>query len=150
MSSCTRAPFARDSAIFHAELMRHSTPIYLPAAFPAPKGPYTPAVRAGDFIYVSGQTPRDAMTGELVGDDVATQVRATLSNVQRVLRQAGGELADVVSVALYLQHMDDWSTVNDVYKEFFVHPYPSRTAIGCDLRDILVEISVVAHVKSAP
>jgi 2-iminobutanoate/2-iminopropanoate deaminase len=126
------------------------TPVFLPESFPLPKGPYSPAVRAGDFVYVSGQTPRDAMTGELVGDDVATQARFTLSNVQRVLRQAGAELSDVVSLTLYLQHMDDWGTVNEVYKEFFSAPFPSRTALGCDLRDILVEISVVAYVKGLP
>lgn len=126
------------------------SPVFLPDAFPAPKGPYSPAVRAGDFVYVSGQTPRDAMTGELVGDDVATQTRTTLSNVQRVLEQAGARLADVVSLTLYLQHMEDWAAANEVYKEFFTPPFPSRTAIGCDLRDILVEISVIAYVGKAP
>ena len=125
--------------------MPHWTPVLLPEGFPAPKGPYGPAVRAGDFVYVSGQTPRDAMTGELVGDGVATQARFTLSNVQRVLQQAGATMRDVVSVTLYLQRMDDWATVNDVYKEFFSTPFPSRTAVGCDLRDILVEISAVAY-----
>lgn len=120
------------------------SPVFLPDGFPLPKGPYSPAVRAGDFIYVSGQTPRDARTGELVGDDIATQTRATVSNVQRVLAQAGATLSDVVSVTLYLQRMDDWAAANEVYKEFFAPPFPSRTAVGCDLRDILVEISVVA------
>jgi 2-iminobutanoate/2-iminopropanoate deaminase len=125
------------------------SPVFLPDSFPPPKGPYSPAVRAGDFLYVSGQTPRDPMTGQLIGDDVATQARATLSNVQRVLQQAGAALSDVINLTLYLQHMEDWGTVNEVYKEFFVSPYPSRTAIGCELRDILVEISVVAYVKSS-
>lgn len=127
--------------------MPNWTPVFLPDAFPPPKGPYSPAVRAGDFVYVSGQTPRDAMSGALVGEDVATQARVTLSNVQRILEQAGASLSDVVSLTLYLQRMDDWATVNEVYKEFFTAPYPSRTAVGCDLRDILVEISVVAYVK---
>jgi 2-iminobutanoate/2-iminopropanoate deaminase len=125
------------------------TPVFLPGEFPPPKGPYSPAVRAGDFLYVSGQTPRDPMTGELAGGDVATQARFTLSNVQRVLQQAGAAMSDVVSVTLYLQRMDDWATVNEVYKEFFSAPFPSRTAVGCELRDILVEISVVAYVKGA-
>jgi 2-iminobutanoate/2-iminopropanoate deaminase len=123
------------------------TPVFLPDDFPPPKGPYSPAVRAGDFVYVSGQTPRDAMTGALASDDVATQARLTLSNVQRVLQQAGASMRDVVSLTLYLARMDDWATVNEVYKEFFVAPFPSRTAVGCELRDILVEISVVAYVK---
>lgn len=130
--------------------MNNWTPVFLPDSFPPPKGPYSPAVRAGDFVYVSGQTPRDAMTGALVGDDVATQARFTLSNVQRVLAEAGARLSDVVSVTLYLQHMDDWAAVNEVYKEFFAAPFPSRTALGCDLRDILVEISVVAYRKVRP
>jgi 2-iminobutanoate/2-iminopropanoate deaminase len=125
------------------------TPVFLPAECPPPKGPYSPAVRAGDFIYVSGQTPRDPMTGELAGHDVATQARFTLSNVQRVLRQAGAAMSDVVSLTLYLQRMDDWATVNEVYKEFFSAPFPSRTAVGCELRDILVEISAVAYVKGS-
>ena len=128
--------------------MSNWTPVLLPAPYPAPKGPYSPAVRAGDFVYVSGQTPRDAMSGELIGNDVATQAHATLSNVQRVLEHAGAKLSDVVSVTLYLQHMDDWSAVNEVYKKFFSSPFPSRTAVGCDLRDILVEISAVAYTGS--
>jgi 2-iminobutanoate/2-iminopropanoate deaminase len=123
------------------------TPVFLPDEFPLPKGPYSPAVRAGDFIYVSGQTPRDATTGALVGDDVATQARCTLSNVQRILQRAGAAMNDIVSLTLYLQEMDDWAIVNEVYKEFFVSPFPSRTAVGCDLRDILVEISAVAYVR---
>ena len=113
---------------------------------PPPKGPYSPAVRAGGFIYVSGQTPRDPVTGVLIGDDVATQTRQTLSNVQRLLTEAGASMSDVVSVIIYLTDVDDWATMNSVYTEFFVAPFPSRTAVGVSLRDILVEISAVAYV----
>jgi Putative translation initiation inhibitor, yjgF family len=120
-------------------------PITLPDDYPAPKGPYSPAVRAGDFIYVSGQTPRDPRTGVVVGDDIATQTRVTLSNVQRLIERAGATLRDVVSVTIYLRHTDDWAAVNSVYTAFFVNPYPSRTAVGCELRDILVEVSAVAY-----
>ena len=128
-----------------ATAMPNWTPVFLPEGFPLPKGPYSPAVRAGDFVYVSGQTPRDPMTGEITGSDVATQARLTLSNVQRVLEQAGATLADVVSVTVYLQDMGDWATVNSVYTDFFTYPFPSRTALGADLRDILVEINAVAY-----
>ena len=127
--------------------MPNWSPVFLPADVPRPKGPYSPAVRAGDFVYVSGQTPRDPVSGELAGDDVATQTRMTLSNVRRVLEQAGASLADVVSVTIYLARADDWDTMNGVYKEFFTAPFPSRTTIGAELRDILVEISVVAYVR---
>ena len=125
------------------------TPVFLPADVPAPKGPYSPAVRAGDFIYVSGQTPRDPVTGELGGDDVASQTRHTLMNLERVLEQAGAGLADVVSVTVYLQRSDDWDAMNTVYREAFRGPCPSRTTVGADLRGILVEISAVAYRPSA-
>ena len=120
-------------------------PIVIPDA-PLPKGPYSPAVRAGDFIYVSGQTPRDPGTGALVGTDIATQTRQTLGNVQRLLGEAGASMDDVVSVIIYLTDVDDWSAMNAVYGEFFRVPYPSRTAVGAQLRGILVEISAVAYV----
>ncbi len=121
------------------------TPVVLRNA-PPPKGPYSPAARAGGFVYVSGQTPRNLISGELVGDDIATQTRQTLSNVQRVLSEAGATMQDVVSVTIYLTNVDDWAAMNSVYTQFFSSPFPSRTAVGCSLRDILVEISAVAYV----
>ena len=120
-------------------------PIVIPDA-PPPKGPYSPAVRAGDFIYVSGQTPRDPVSGALVGSDIASQTRQTLLNVRRLLAEASASMDDVVSVVIYLTNVDDWAAVNVVYGEFFRAPFPSRTAVGAQLRDILVEISAVAYV----
>ena len=130
--------------------MPNWSPVFLPADVPRPKGPYSPAVRAGEFLYVSGQTPRDLVTGALRGSDIATQTRAVLSNVQTVLAQAGGSMSDVVSVTVYLQHADDWGVMNDVYKEFFTEPFPTRTTVGAELRDILVEISAVAYLRRDP
>jgi 2-iminobutanoate/2-iminopropanoate deaminase len=125
--------------------MAEWSPVILPD-LPPPKGPYSPAVRAGPFIYVSGQVPRDPASGQLIGDDVATQTRQTLSNVQRILEHCGASLRDVISVTVYLANVDDWGSMNEVYTEFFSAPLPSRTAVGADLRDILVEITVVAYV----
>src|SRR3954464_12227022 len=121
-------------------------PVHLPPDVPSPKGPYTPAVRAGNFIYVSGQVPRDPRTGDLSGDDVATQTRQALSNLQRVLEQADASLGDVVSVTVYLARVDDWAATNEVYTEMFHPPFPSRTTVGAELRGILVEVSAVAYV----
>ena len=115
---------------------------------PPPQGPYSPAVKAGPFVYISGQTPRNPVSGEVVGDDVATQTRQTLSNVQRLLEAAGASMKDVISVTVYLTNVDDWGTMNSVYTEFFTSPFPSRTAVGVDLRDIMVEISAVAYTAS--
>lgn len=124
-------------------------PIFLGADVPAPKGAYSPVVRAGDFIYVSGQVPRDPVSGELVGDDVRSQTRAVMNNVQRALAAAGATLADIVSVTAYLASSDLWTEFNEEYKSIMSPPYPTRTALGADLRGILVEITVVAYKRVA-
>ena len=119
--------------------------VMLPDA-PPPKGAYSPGVRAGDLVFVSGQVPRDPRTGELVGDDVATQTRQVLRNVEGVLAAAGATLKDVVSVTVYLTNVDDWSTFDGVYRETFTAPFPTRAVVGATLRGIFVEISAVAYV----
>lgn len=124
---------------------RRWAPAPRPAGDPPPKGPYTPAVRAGGFVFVSGQTPRDPGTGALVGRTVAEQSRQTLDNVRRVLAAAGATLDDVVSVTVYLTDVATWDEFNAVYRDYFREPFPTRTAVGVALRDILVEVSAVAY-----
>ena len=113
---------------------------------PPPKGAYSPGVRAGDLVFVSGQVPRDPRTGALVGEDVAEQTRQVLRNVAGVLAAAGASLRDVVSVTVYLTNVDDWSTFDAVYREAFSPPFPTRAVVGAVLRGILVEMSAVAYV----
>lgn len=129
--------------------MAHDTrrwqPITLGSDVPPPAGAYSPAVRAGPFVFVSGQVPRDPRTGALVGDDVAEQSRQVLRNLEAVLAAAGAALTDVVSVTVYLANEDDWGTFNDVYRGVFGAPYPSRAVVGAQLRGILVEVSAVAY-----
>lgn len=125
---------------------RRWSPAPRPAGDPPPKGPYTPAVRAGGFVYVSGQTPRDPATGDLVGTTIDVQSRQTLANLQRVLEGAGASIDDVVSVTVYLADPALWDAFNVVYRDVFRDPYPSRTAVGVALRGILVEVSAVAYV----
>ncbi|HEY2856477.1 MAG TPA: RidA family protein [Gemmatimonadaceae bacterium] len=130
-----------------ADTQRSWQPAFLPGDVPKPAGAYSPAVRAGDFVFISGQVPRDLRTGALGGDDIESQVRQTLANVKVALAAAGATLDDVVSVTAYLADVDDWGKFNDIYKETFRPPYPSRTAIGANLRGILVEISAVACLR---
>jgi 2-iminobutanoate/2-iminopropanoate deaminase len=125
---------------------RQWQPVMLGGDVPPPAGAYSPAVKAGGFVFVSGQVPRDPATGALVGDDVEGQTTQVLSNVRRALEAAGASLADVVSMTVYLSDIDDWGRFNDVYKTVMTAPYPTRTALGADLRGILVEISAVAYV----
>ena len=122
------------------------TPITLGTDYPPPAGPYSPAVRAGDFVYVSGQVPRDPRTGELLGATIEDQASGTLANLERVLTAAGATLSDIVSVIVYLADEDDWGAFNAVYREVLKPPYPSRTVVGAGLRGVLVEISAVAHI----
>ena len=124
---------------------RRWTPVAQSPELPRPAGAYSPAVRAGDFVYVSGQVPKDPVTGAVDGDDLSGQARRVLDNLRRVLAAAGATLADVVSVTVYLADANDWGAFNAVYQEFFSAPFPSRTVVGCQLRGILVEISAVAY-----
>ena len=128
-----------------ADSNRSWQPSFLAADVPRPAGAYSPAVRAGDFVFISGQVPRDPKTGALPGDDIESQVRLVLANVKAALAAAGASLDDVVSVTAYLADVDDWGKFNDIYKETFRAPFPTRTAIGANLRGILVEVSAVAY-----
>lgn len=125
---------------------RQWQPIQLGGEVPPPVGAYSPAVRAGGFVFVSGQVPRDPVSGELVGDDIESQTRQVIANVKRALEAAGASLSDVVSVIVYLSDIDDWGRFNTAYRELMPQPYPTRTAVGANLRGILVEISAVAYV----
>lgn len=125
---------------------RQWQPVLLGGDVPPPAGAYSPAVRAGPFVFVSGQVPRDPASGQLVGDDVESQTRQVVKNVERALQAAGAELSDVVSVIVYLADIDDWGRFNSVYKELMPQPYPTRTALGASLRGIFVEMSAVAYV----
>ena len=119
--------------------------MFLAPAIPLPAGAYSPAVRAGDFLYASGQVPKDLRTGALVGDTVDVQTQQVIRNIRDVLEAGGATLHDVVSATIYLTNEDDWGTVNEIWKSTFSAPYPSRTTVGAKLRGILVEISVIAY-----
>ena len=124
---------------------RRWQPVTLGPEVPPPAGAYSPGVRAGDLLFVSGQVPRDPRTGAVVGDDVTAQSRQVLRNLQGVLEAGGATLADVVSVTVYLVDEGDWGAFNDVYRSVFRPPYPSRAVVGARLRGILVEVSAVAY-----
>lgn len=125
---------------------RSWTPVTLGAGFPPPAGPYSPAVRAGPFVFVSGQVPKDPKTGELLGTTVEEQARGTLANLRRVLQAAGATTEDVVACTVYLVDENDWGRFNEVYRTVFSPPYPTRTVVGASLRGVLVEVSAIAYV----
>jgi 2-iminobutanoate/2-iminopropanoate deaminase len=95
-----------------------------------PAGPFSPAVRAGGVVYLSGQVAQDPATGRLIEGDVTRQMEQVLSNARAVLEAAGKSLADVVRVGVYLTDMGDFPAMNAVYARYFEDPYPARTTIG--------------------
>jgi 2-iminobutanoate/2-iminopropanoate deaminase len=115
----------------------------------APAGAYSPAVRAGVFVFVSGQVPRDPATGKMLDGDVTAQSKQVLANLERALQSAGAELSDVVSVTVYLATIDDWGAFNEVYKATLTPPYPTRTVVGAELHGMLVEVSAIAYLGNA-
>ena len=96
---------------------------------PAAIGPYSQAVRAGNTVYLSGQTPLDPATGMPVGGDIALQARRALDNLKAVCEAAGGSFDDVVRIGLYLTDLGNFAAVNAVMAEYFSAPYPARSTI---------------------
>jgi 2-iminobutanoate/2-iminopropanoate deaminase len=123
---------------------QHWQPVAAPAGLP-PAGAYSPAIRAGDLVFVSGQVPKDPDSGEVVGRDVREQTVQVLANTERVLNAAGASLRDVVAVTAYLASMDDWQAFDAAYRERLPQPWPSRTTVGAELRGFLIERTVIAY-----
>jgi len=117
-----------------------------PPGIATPRGPYTPAVRAGEFIFLSGQVPIDPATDKISPGDIKHETRLALSNMKRLLEGVGSSLADVVKIGLYLADGADFAPMNEVYVEFFGESKPARTTIVCSfMADIKIEIDCVAY-----
>jgi 2-iminobutanoate/2-iminopropanoate deaminase len=118
-----------------------------PPGAPTPRGPYSPAVRAGGFIHVAGQIPVDPVTGHVIRGDVGVETRQVLTNIKTILEGCGSSLAAVVRCGVYLTNADDFAGMNEVYAEFFGEAKPARTTVivaALPLKDAKVEIDAVA------
>lgn len=114
----------------------------------APKavGPYSQAVRGGDYVYVSGQLGFDPATGNLVGNTVETQTRQILNNIEEILKAAGLTLNDVVKVEVFLSDLKDFKVMNEIYAEKFTGVKPARTTVQVGVpKGGLVEIACTAY-----
>ena len=113
---------------------------------PAAIGPYSQAVKAGNLLFVSGQIPIDPATGVFAGEDIVTQTRQSLTNVQAILEEAGYALTDVVKATVLLSDMGDFAAMNGVYAEFFKTDCPARAAFAVKElpKGAKVEIEVIA------
>ena len=120
-------------------------PISTPSA-PAALGPYSQAIRAGQFLFVSGQVPIDPATGNLVTGTIADQARRALQNVGEILKAGGSSFSQVVRTTVYLADLADFPAMNEVYATFFTAPQPARSTIQAAKlpNDARVEIDVIA------
>ena len=114
---------------------------------PQPIGPYSQGIMAESFLFVSGQGAIDPSSGRLVGTDIESQTRQTLTNVKNIVEASGLSLRNVVRVSVYLKNMKDFKKMNEVYKTFFAETPPARTTVQVELplTEMLIEIDVVAH-----
>lgn len=113
---------------------------------PKPIGPYSQAIKANGFLYVSGQVALDTKTGELVGADIRQQTQRTLDNVKGILEGAGSNLHQVVKTTVFLKDINDFAAMNEVYGKYFPSAPPARTTVQAARlpKDALVEIEVIA------
>ena len=95
-----------------------------------PVGPFSQAIEAGGFIYLSGQVGQDPATGKLVAGGIAAETERIFQNLSAVLKAAGRGFDDVVRAGVYLTSMSDYAAVNGIYARHFNEPFPARTAIG--------------------
>lgn len=115
----------------------------------APKaiGPYSQAIKVGNFVYTSGQLPINPATGAFPEGGIKEQTRQSLSNVKAILEEAGLTMAEVVKTTVFLADMNDFADMNSVYAEFFCEPYPARSAVAVKTlpKNAMLEIEVVAY-----
>lgn len=112
-----------------------------------PVGPFSPAVRSGEFVFLSGHVGQDPLTSKLVAGGTTAQTEQIFRNLGAVLRASGKTFADVAQVRVYLTDMADYPAVNAIYGRHFEAPYPARTAIGVAALPLgaSVEIDLVAR-----
>lgn len=123
------------------------TPI-IPKGSPPPLAPYSPGMKAGEALYVSGTLALDQQ-GNLVGDDATAQTRQVLESIKSVVEAAGGTMADITFNMIFLKDFADYSKMNAVYAEYFPKNPPARYCIRADLvkPEFLVEIASIAHIQ---
>ena len=117
-------------------------------AAPAALGPYSQAIRAGQFLFVSGQLALNPATGEFAEGGIGEQTRRVLQNIGAILEAGGSSLGKVVRTTVYLADITDFAAMNEAYATFFAPPYPARSTIQAARlpKDARIEVDVIAYV----
>lgn len=113
---------------------------------PAPIGPYSQAIKAGNTLYVSGQIALDAETGELINENITEETHVVMKNLEAVLRAGGFAFADVVKCTIFIKDMGQFATINEAYGQYFKTDPPARETVEVSKlpKNVNVEISCIA------
>ncbi|MGB9602015.1 MAG: RidA family protein [Verrucomicrobiia bacterium] len=116
-------------------------------AAPAAVGPYSQAIRCGDFLFCAGQIPLVPENGTIVGEDIKSQTEQVLKNIRAILNSEGLDFSNVVKTTVFLTDLSDFAAMNEVYGKYFSSPYPARSTIQVAAlpKGAKVEIEVIAH-----
>jgi 2-iminobutanoate/2-iminopropanoate deaminase len=113
-----------------------------PSGVPQPRGPYSPAVRAGGFLFVSGQGPIDPVANEYSYGDIRDETRVTLENIRLILEGCGASLKDVVKCSVFLADGRDFAAMNEVYTEYFGPAKPARTTVAVQFANAKMKVEI--------
>lgn len=119
-----------------------------PESMPAPAGPYSHVVHAGDFVFLSGQAPLSPESGVLYHGTFEEEAELVFQNIKAALASVGLEFKDVVKVNAHLNDLNNGPAYNEMYKTYFKEPVPARTTVGSLLGDIKIEIDCIAYKPS--
>jgi 2-iminobutanoate/2-iminopropanoate deaminase len=116
---------------------------------PTPRGPYSPAIVSGGFVFVAGQAAINPKTDKMELGDIKSETRRTLENIKAILEAAGSSMKDVVRCGVFLSDMKNFAAMNEVYAKYFPKNPPARTTVGASLPKIKVEIDCIARVSKS-
>jgi len=113
---------------------------------PAALGPHSQAVKAGGFVFTSGQLPLDPSSGKMVGDGIENETRQTLENLKAILEASGSSLNEVVKTTVFITDMDDFAKMNAIYGQYFAESFPARATVEVSglAKNAKVEIQAIA------
>lgn len=116
---------------------------------PAAIGPYSQAIEVNGLLFTSGVIPIDPETNTLVEGDVAVQARQAIGNLKNLIEAAGSSMDKVVKTTVFIKNMNDFGTINDIYKEYFTSDFPARSCVEVARlpKDVLIEIEAIAVVE---
>jgi len=117
-----------------------------PPGFPPAIGPYSPTIKVGNMLFLSGSIPMDPATGQMVTGDIAEQATRVMENIKALLQSAGADFRHVVKTTVFLADMNEFAPMNAVYANYFAAPYPARSTVQVARlpRDCRLEIEVIA------